>query len=72
MPRSDYEPSRLVPFLTTGQAENFFVYQALGTGMLWALGGLTGGFTLAMVAGCFLGAVVDRMGGNKGEGENHD
>ncbi|MCC7424598.1 MAG: hypothetical protein IT428_30385 [Planctomycetaceae bacterium] len=60
MPQAESEPSKIVPLLSKGQAENFFTYQAIGTGLFWALGGLTSGFSLVMVAACGLGAVMNR------------
>ena len=66
MAHSESESSRIVPLLSKGQAANFFTYQALGTGLLWALGGLTRGFSLVMIAACGLGAALNR---GKGGGD---
>ena len=60
MSEYESEPSKIVPLLSKGQAENFFTYQAVGTGLLWLLGGLTGGFSLVVIAACGLGAAINR------------
>jgi len=52
------------PLMTKGQADDFYGYMTIGTGLMWLVGGVAAGPAAIAIAACAAGTVANRMGVN--------